>query len=204
MTALPINIMAMQRRLVDHGGGRVDGIAGPRTWAALFSAFGAGGIAEALGRGAAAHFDEHGITANGLRLAHFMAQMSHESGGFRFMREIWGPTPTQLRYEGRDALGNTRPGDGKRFMGRGIIQITGRANYAEYGAITGLDLINTPELAEHPENAVWIACAYWYRRRLNTLADADDVQAVTRRINGGLNGLADRQARTVKAKGLIL
>lgn len=201
---MSIDILAMQRRLADLGAGKADGVAGPKTWAALFSAFGAGGIATALGRGAADHFADYGVIASGLRLAHFMAQMSHESGGFRYMREIWGPTEAQLRYEGRAALGNTHPGDGKRFMGRGIIQITGRANYAEYGALIDLDFVGSPELAEAPENAVWVACAYWQRRGLNGLADADDVQAVTRRINGGLNGLADRQARTIKAKGIIL
>jgi putative chitinase len=98
-------------------------------------------------------------------------------------------------YEGRAALGNTQPGDGPRYKGRGIIQLTGRLNYRVYGAALGLDLENNPQLAAVPENAVRIACEYWRRNNLNQLADADNLEAITRRINGGVNGLADRRIK---------
>ena len=94
-------------------------------------------------------------------LAAFLAQVAHESGNFRYVREIWGPTPDQRGYEGRRDLGNTQPGDGKRYMGRGYIQITGRANYRNYGRKIGMDLENNPELAEQPDVAAKIAVEYW-------------------------------------------
>jgi len=132
-----------------------------------------------------------------LRQAHFIAQLAHESGGFVFAEEI----ASGAAYEGRADLGNTRPGDGRRFKGRGLIQLTGRANYTEYGKAIGRDLTAEPELvATDPALAVDAACWFWETRRINPLADADDVRAVTRRINGGLNGLADREAYLRRAK----
>src|SRR6185503_12838834 len=80
------------------------------------------------------------------RIAMWLAQIGHESGGFVYTREIWGPTPAQSRYEGREDLGNTQPGDGKRFIGRGLIQTTGRANYQATGNALGVDLIAHPEM----------------------------------------------------------
>ncbi|WLG53993.1 glycoside hydrolase family 19 protein [Pseudomonas extremorientalis] len=133
------------------------------------------------------------------RAAAFIAQVGHESGQLRYVREIWGPTAQQLTYEGRADLGNTVKGDGSKYRGRGLIQITGRANYAACGEALGLDLINKPELLELPQNAAMSAAWFWSTRGLNTLADQKDFAKITRRINGGLTGQDDRQALYDKA-----
>jgi putative chitinase len=133
------------------------------------------------------------------RVAAFIAQAGHESGQLRWVREIWGPTAQQAGYEGRADLGNTVKGDGSKFRGRGLIQITGRANYAACGQAMGLDLMNKPELLELPQNAAMSAAWFWSTRGLNTLADQKDFAKITRRINGGLTGQADRQALYDKA-----
>lgn len=132
-------------------------------------------------------------------LAQFLAQVMHESGGLRYVREIWGPTKAQRGYEGRADLGNVKPGDGKRYMGRDVLQITGRANYR---ALTvwvrktfgkGPDFEANPELLESPE---WLGIgAIWYfltRKGLLDYARAGNIEMVTRRVNGGLNGYQDR------------
>ncbi|MDX2233062.1 MAG: glycoside hydrolase family 19 protein [Hyphomonadaceae bacterium] len=142
----------------------------------------------------------------GLRVSHFMAQCAHESGNFRYMVEL-GNDAYFAKYEGRASLGNTQAGDGARYKGRGIIQLTGRANYTTYGAALGLDLVNNPDLAALPENAVKIACEYWKRTTrggvsMNQLADADNLEAITRRINGGVNGLEDRRLKLAIAKSI--
>jgi putative chitinase len=99
------------------------------------------------------------------RKAAFVAQLAHESGELRFMEEIWGPTPAQRRYEPpstlAEKLGNTEPGDGKRFKGRGPIQITGRSNYKRFGDLLGLDLIADPPRAAVPDVAFRIAGLFW-------------------------------------------
>ena len=132
-----------------------------------------------------------------LRVAAFAAQLAHESGEFRWMEEIWGPTAAQLRYEPPGdlarRLGNTQPGDGQRFKGRGPIQITGRFNYRKYGELLGVDLSADPACAAAPEHAFATAGLFWQHNGLNELADARDFVAITKRINGGTNGLADRQ-----------
>jgi predicted chitinase len=142
---------------------------------------------------------EFGIDAPA-RAAAFLAQIAHESGQFRFMEEIWGPTPAQRRYEPpstlADTLGNTEAGDGRRFKGRGPIQITGRANYQRFGRLLGTDLVAHPERAAEPELAFRIAGLFWSKKGLNELADtpgAESFREITRRINGGYNGLADRR-----------
>ena len=127
------------------------------------------------------------------RVAAFIAQIGHESGQLKYMREIWGPTAAQARYECRADLGNTLPGDGSKYRGRGLIQITGRANYKFCGEALGLDLINQPELLEKPQHACMSAAWFWATRGLNTLADEGKFDTITRCINGGLNGQADRQ-----------
>lgn len=131
---------------------------------------------------------------NGLRQSAFLAQICHESGAFRYTREIWGPTKAQERYEIRADLGNIERGDGVRFLGRGLIQITGRANYRECGNALGIDLIGNPSLLEQPDNAARSAGWFWHARNLNALADAQKFELITRRINGGLNGQPERLA----------
>ncbi|MEJ8849666.1 glycoside hydrolase family 19 protein [Variovorax rhizosphaerae] len=138
------------------------------------------------------------------RSAAFIAQLAHESGEFNFMEEIWGPTSAQKRYEPPSdlakTLGNTQPGDGKRFKGRGPIQLTGRANYQKFGGLLGLDLVGKPELAAAPEVGFRTAGLFWKRKGLNELADADNFTEITRRINGGQNGAAERVRFYERAK----
>lgn len=149
---------------------------------------------------------EYGIDST-LRTAAFVAQLAHESGEFRWMEEIWGPTSAQRRYEPvtdlSKRLGNTQPGDGKRFKGRGPIQLTGRANYQRFGGLLSIDLVAAPEQAAAPEAAFRVAGLYWKNRGLNELADAQDFREITRRINGGFNGLEERQRYFERAKAVL-
>ena len=139
--------------------------------------------------------------ASPARAAAFLAQVAHESGQFRFMEEIWGPTPAQERYEPPSSLatrlGNTEPGDGRRFKGRGPIQITGRANYRRYGTLLGIDLLASPARAAAPDTGFRVAGLFWRENGLNELADlvtGEAFRTITKRINGGLNGLAERRS----------
>ncbi len=142
-----------------------------------------------------------------LRVAAFVAQLAHESGELRWMEEVWGPTPAQKRYEPPGdlaaRLGNTQVGDGERFKGRGPIQITGRFNYAKFGGLLGLDLVGNPAHAAAPEVAFATAGLFWRANGLNELADGRQFVAITRRINGGTNGLADRQRYYERAKAVL-
>lgn len=138
-----------------------------------------------------------------LRVCHFLAQATHESDGFKTLREYWGPTAAQKGYEGRKDLGNTQPGDGYRYRGRGIFQLTGRANYREMSKKIGTDIEANPDLAGTAEISVLTALEYWKSRGLSTHADADDVLKITKRINGGTNGLDDRKGRLAIAKSVI-
>ncbi len=142
-----------------------------------------------------------------LREAAFLAQIAHESGELKFWEEIWGPTAAQKRYEPpsdlAQRLGNTQPGDGKRYKGRGPIQITGRANYRKYGGLLNMDLEGNPDLAATPQVGLQVAGLYWKTNGLNELADVSDFVTITRRINGGLNGLADRQKYYERAKKVL-
>lgn len=133
------------------------------------------------------------------RVAAFIAQIGHESGQLKYVKEIWGPTAAQTKYEGRKDLGNTVAGDGSKYRGRGLIQITGRANYIMCGEALALDLINHPELLEKPQHACMSAAWFWVTKGLNTLADAGQFDRITRRINGGQNGTADRQTLYARA-----
>lgn len=133
------------------------------------------------------------------RQASFIAQVGHESGQLAYLREL----ASGDAYEGRRDLGNTRPGDGRRYRGRGLIQVTGRANYAACGAALGLDLVASPELLEQPVNACRSAGWFWKTHGLNELADAGDQVLVTRRVNGGTNGLAERLALFGAAKRVL-
>lgn len=122
------------------------------------------------------------------RMAAFLAQIAHESGSLRYVREL----ASGEAYEGRRSLGNTHPGDGVRFKGRGLIQITGRNNYDECGGCLGVNLLAAPELLETPPLACRSAAWFWATRCLNDLADHGEFERITRRINGGLNGYAER------------
>ena len=170
------------------------------------------------------------------RMAHFIAQTGHESGGFssvveglnykveallsRFGRHRISEADARKygRVDGKQPanheaianciyggpwgaknLGNTQPGDGWKFRGRSLIQVTGRANYAACGKALGLDLLNRPELLERPENAAKAAAWFWSSNGLNKLADNDNIEGITSKINGGKNGLADRIKRYEKA-----
>ena len=125
---------------------------------------------------------------NPQRKAAFVAQLAHESGGFKYMEEI----ASGKAYEGRRDLGNTQPGDGERFKGRGFIQVTGRANYAAASKALGEDFVKHPERAGTLENAARVAAWYWNSRGLNDKADRGDFDGITKSINGGYNGKADR------------
>jgi putative chitinase len=138
-----------------------------------------------------------------IRICHFMAQVLHESGSFRYMFEIWGPTPTQRNYEGRKDLGNIFPGDGYLFRGRGYIQLTGRSNYKAASIEFGVDLLTNPDLVAQFPLVSFAAGWYWKTHSLNQFADMDDVVTITKRINGGLNGLSDRQKWLEKVKSVI-
>ena len=131
-----------------------------------------------------------------LRACGYVAQLAHESGNFYYMEEI----ASGAAYEGRTDLGNTQPGDGKRYKGRGPIQITGRYNYTQASKDLGIDLVNHPEWASKPEIGFKLSAWFWKRNNINRYCDNDDIVGMTKVINGGTNGLADRKAYYAKAK----
>jgi len=141
----------------------------------------------------------YGISDSTIREAMFVAQIAHESGSFRYVKEI----ASGEAYEGRADLGNVERGDGVRFKGRGYIQVTGRANYKACGEALGLDLIEHPELLETTANACRSAAWFWYMKGLNELADKGDFLAITKRINGGTNGWKERMAFFDRAKQVL-
>ena len=140
---------------------------------------------------------------NTVRQAMFLAQIGHESGGLHWLVEIWGPTAAQAGYEGRLDLGNTQPGDGFNFRGRGLIETTGRANYKAVGDALGVDLIANPDLLGQSPLAARSAGWFWQTHGLNEQADLGNFIIITRRINGGINGLADREALYQAALGVL-
>jgi len=138
-----------------------------------------------------------------LRQAHFLAQLGHESGSLRYTAEL----ASGAAYEGRTDLGNSQPGDGPRFKGRGLIQVTGRTNYTNYSNDRGQDYVTSLSpnlLATDPDVAADCAGWFWTTRHLNELADNDDLLTITNRINGGTNGLDDRARRLKLAKCLLI
>lgn len=147
--------------------------------------------------------DEFGIDTPA-RQAAFVAQIAHESGSLRYVREL---ASGEAYDTGRlaERLGNTpeTDGDGQRYRGRGLIQITGASNYRACGLALGLDLLAHPELLEQPNHACRSAAWFWGSRGLNALADAGDFERITRKINGGLNGLADRLAFYQRASEVL-
>lgn len=142
---------------------------------------------------------EFGISENVQRETAFIAQLAHESGGFHYVKEI----ASGAAYEGRADLGNTETGDGVRFKGRGLIQITGRSNYGKCGEALGVDLLANPEQLEQPDLACRSAAWFWQARGLNELADKGNFMRITKRINGGTNGYADRVAYWERAKDVL-
>ena len=122
------------------------------------------------------------------RIAAFLAQIIHESGSFHYVKEI----ASGSAYEGNKSLGNTVKGDGVRYKGRGLIQVTGRANYLRCGQALALDLMSHPELLEQPEPAVLSAAWFWNTHNCNALADIGKFNAITHTINGGYNGMQQR------------
>ena len=146
------------------------------------------------------------------RLAMYLGQLSHESAGWKYDRELWGPTAAQKRYDTRTDLGNTAAadGDGYLYRGRGPIQITGKSNYAQFTAWARKMDRDAPDFVKNPDavntdpweglGPIW----YWDTRSINALADRGDFEAVTKRINGGLNGYADRQQRYARAALILM
>jgi putative chitinase len=209
-----MDALTIQERVAALGfdPGPRDGDLGPRTYAGIFSAVARRKLPNGIefGRGAVAHFPRYEITT-ALRMIHWLGQNAHESGGFFYLRELGKQSYFHKLYDIGGArpdvarrLGNTQPGDGIRYCGRSLIQLTGRANYRTTGKRIGLDLEHSPELAEQPANAVLIACDYWGSRNINRHADRDDLEAVTLAINGGRNGLDDRRKYTARARELLL
>lgn len=192
-----IDSIKLQKNLMVNPDGNVGAI----TLSALFARFGAKKEwADELGLSANVHFREAGLLDNPLFLAHFMAQCAHESDNFKAMEEY----ASGAAYEGRKDLGNLIKGDGVRYKGRGPIQGTGRANYRKFGQIMGVDLERRPEILSYPSMGLWFSCLYWTDKKLNSYAALDDILTITKRINGGTNGLDDRKAKLAKAKGIIL
>ena len=142
-----------------------------------------------------------------LRVRHFIAQVAHESGDFNYVKEI---ASGSMYDTGKLAarLGNSpeQDGDGQKYKGRGLIQITGRTNYERCSMALFKDkrLIDHPELLELPEYAVKASCWFWSVNKLNELADKDDIVKITKRINGGTNGLKERILKYEKAKKSIV
>ena len=146
------------------------------------------------------------------RVAQYVGQMMHESARFRHDREIWGPTPAQKRYDTRTDLGNSPEvdGDGKKYSGKTAIQITGKSNYLQFTRWARKLDPSAPDFVEEPEAAntdpweglgpIW----YWSTRKLNTWADKGDRRAVTKKINGGYNGMSDRNVCIDRASLVLL
>jgi putative chitinase len=140
------------------------------------------------------------------RASMFLAQVLHESGGFKFVKEIWGDTSWQVKYEGHKGLGNTQPGDGKKYMGRGLVQCTGRSNYTEFAKWANLpEIVDQPELLEQPELAVLSAVWFWDKNKLNSYADKQDIEGCTKRVNGPkMLGLEERKHYYSKGKEVLM
>lgn len=139
-----------------------------------------------------------------LRMAHFLAQCCHETCGMKFLKETGKPYYFNKYEQGKLAkmLGNTQKGDGMKYRGRGLLMLTGRGNYKAYqtsGYCKG-DIMDEPEWLEKPLGATKSGMWYWWKNGLNALADKDDVVAVTKKVNGGTNGLDERKKWLVKCK----
>jgi putative chitinase len=176
-----------------------------------------------------ATFDKYEINTP-KRQAAFIGQCAHESGNFKTLEEnlnykpealmrVWPSRfpdlPTAMKYAhdpikiankvygGRMGNGVEETGDGWKYHGRGLIQLTGKENYANCGSGIGVDLISTPNLLTLPEQACLSAGWFWNKKGLNSLADSGDFETMTKRINGGLIGLDDRKAKIAKALSIL-
>lgn len=140
------------------------------------------------------------------RRAAFLGQVGHESGQLHYVREVWGPTVWQMQYEGKSVLGNNQPGDGHRFLGRGLIQITGRANYRTCSRALFQDeqvLIDEPERLEEPLQASRSAAWFWQSHGLNELADVGNYERITKRINPAMLCYEQRVQFWIDAKRVL-
>ncbi len=194
-----MNVIELQKTLTALGHHvEEDGEAGPETWQALLAEIGR----DLPGLGAALA-DEFALTEieTPLRVCHFLAQAAHETGGFSSLARQGGPD-LFARYDNRIDLGNVEKGDGYRYRGRGLLPLTGRANYLAYGARLELDLIAHPDQVAEPQTAAAVSCLYWQYKGLNEVADRDDCPAITLRIAGSREGLANREAYLAKIKRL--
>jgi putative chitinase len=217
--------------------GAIDGDMGKRSYAALFSAVARrdlGDVGLQIGEGCAASFALAELNGNGLRIAHFLSQTATETGGYSAMTEnlnysaaammrVWPTRFTNIEatkglvnnpealankvYGGRLGNGPPASGDGYRYRGRGLIQLTGRTNYAKREAETGINLVLRPEKAADPVRAVKIACLYWASRKINAAADTGSDEAAIRKVrklvNGGEIGLADAKIYFGRARALL-
>lgn len=203
--------IGLKRAGIDPG--PTDGDPGPKTYQACieYVAGGVRSLATPLARAMAADFPKYQIDQKVCRIAHFLGQAACETMFFARFIEMGsgkdlnhnGEDDYFERYDGRQDLGNTHPGDGGKYRGRGIFEITGWWNYWRSGKRIGIDLLANPERAAEPEISVLLACMFWSDKGLNTYADANDSPAVTKKINGGQNGLAVRQAATDKILKLV-
>lgn len=210
MGATTVGLVEQFQRL---NGVQVNGMVGPTTLATLQRAVAASlsfdefkqlarGAPEASLRTYLPHLNASMLRAGidtDARKAAYIAQLGHESDGFHTLEEY----ASGAKYEGREDLGNVFSGDGRRFKGRGPIQITGRYNYSRYSELVGEDLIANPERAATPEVGFKIAAEYWKQNDLNRLADEGRFGDITRRINGGTNGWDDRNRRHAQATDVL-
>lgn len=227
-----IDARRAQQRLCDRGFAvAVDGAFGPKSFAALMAFTGntqRGAMHENLGAAAAKHFVGHQVDTP-RRIVDFFAQSSVETQGFTRLVENLNYTAKRIRavwpsrfasvaaaepfarnpqalankvYGGR--FGNVNSGDGWKYRGRGTKQTTFRDNYAEVERITGLPVLANPDLLAEPDDGMLAGCIYWRERGCAALADAGDFTALTQRINGGTNGLADRKAARQRASLILL
>lgn len=227
-----MDIKVLQSRLAKLGfySGAIDGIMGPKTYAGIMAAMVKRGPSELvlkLGAGCAQYLPKYGLTSR-LKIAHFLAQGAAETGGFQFLEEnlnysskrltqVWpnrfpnltaaapyAHNPEALAnktYGGR--MGNTAPGDGWSYRGRGFKMLTGKDNYRKFGQLTKMNLLNEPWLAADPVKSIHIACEYWKANEIGTWAEQDNLQVVTKKINGGLIGFDLRSMYLKKAKEIL-
>lgn len=188
-----------------HYTGIVDGLPGPLTYAAIFE-FAAQRplsltVKTKLGKAAARYWPNYGIADRTNRIDDFVANTCHETARYQYFKELGGKAYFFKMYDIHGSrphvakdLGNILPGDGAKYPGRGIPQLTGRANYKKYGDRLGIDLINFPAMAEDIDISFEITCEFWADKGMNALSDAGNTRAVCIKWNGGTNGLAERTA----------